>query len=137
MATKRPADFQVEHFVSEMLEGMTANIAEGIDAGLEYLKAETLKVTPIDTGELRRSAFVISPGMRAGGKDQRATWKLAFNADHAGYVHEINRNYRVGHWKFLERTVQEQEAVFYQIVQTYARRDPVTGKFKIRSTDTF
>jgi hypothetical protein len=82
------------------------------------IQRESQKNTPIDTGNLRSGAFTeaydISHGPGA---------MIGYTASYAPFVHEINANYRVGHWKFLEMALRK---LAVKVLQT------ITAKAKIR-----
>jgi hypothetical protein len=75
---------------------------------------------PLDTGELRRSAYVAIPE-RLGN-----AWviDLGFGAEHALRVHEsTERNYRAGEAKFLEKAIMEHgRAGMRKVVKSATRR---------------
>lgn len=56
-----------------------------------------MRLTPVDTGWLRQSRYVRFPKMNG----DRFNIEAGFAATYAVYVHEINKDYIVGEWKFL------------------------------------
>ena len=75
---------------------------------------------PLDTGELRRSAYVAPPARVGTGW----TIDLGFGAAHALRVHEATeRSYRVGEAKFLEKAIMtEGRAGMRDVVKFAIRR---------------
>lgn len=59
------------------------------------------RLTPVDSGFLRASAYETKPAADA----VRGVIMIAFGASYAIYVHEIWKNYVVGEWKFLQTAV--------------------------------
>lgn len=76
---------------------------ENAAGGALYLQgsrtiAESVPLTPVDTNDLRASAFVSSPSIRAG----RLTVRMGYGTDYAVPVHERTKVFhKVGAAKFL------------------------------------
>ena len=62
-----------------------------------------MRVTPYDTGWLRRSRYLEVPTVNSSGS---FTVNMGFSAPYALWVHEINKRYTVGEWKFLEKAMK-------------------------------
>ena len=62
----------------------------------------SMKLAPFDTGWLRRSRYVALPAVTAGGA---FVVEMGYSAPYAVFVHEINKRYVVGEWKFLEKAL--------------------------------
>ena len=56
-----------------------------------------MRLTPVDTGWLRQSRYVRFPRMNG----DRFSIEAGFAATYSIYVHEIQKDYIVGEWKFL------------------------------------
>ncbi len=119
-----------------------------LEAGL-FVRREAQKDSPIDTSNLKASAYTILSGGKVGagaspkfkGKDagKRAaehsralgiaksktfrypTVTIGFSAAYAVFVHEINKNYRVGSWKFLEKALSRTSRI-KRIIQSRIKR---------------
>ena len=77
--------------------------------------------TPFDTGALRRSGQIfpptigrtISTRLSFGGGPERVTYAL--------FVHEINKHYRVGGWKYVQSVLNEiRGTIFTRILRRVA-----------------
>lgn len=79
-------------------------VAGAILEHAENIMDAAVDLAPIDTGELRRSAY-IAPPEQVGGQ-----WviDMGFGAEHAMRVHEqTERTYRTGEAKFLEKAIMK------------------------------
>ena len=72
------------------------------EAGAQAILSDTLPHVPVLTGELRDSGYVRRSG--------RSSAEVGFSAEHAPFVHEIDRGHAHGEWKFLEHALQRQAA---------------------------
>ncbi len=71
------------------------------EAGKDII-AEAQENTPHDTGNLKGSAFVEDkPRQTPEGLSQR----IGYTATYAVFVHEIDKNYKRGGWKFLSNAM--------------------------------
>lgn len=79
-----------------------------------FVEAEATRNAPIDTGNLRGGAYTrrITGGAEVG-----------FEADYAVWVHEIDKNYTVGGWKYLQRALDENGDEILQIIRKDASID--------------
>lgn len=86
-------------------------------AGL-FIKGAALPKTPVKTGKLRQSAYVIAKDGRGG-----PGVEIGYTAGYAVYVHEIDKNYRAPgtSWQFLKKAVQESRKAVLEIVQRTAK----------------
>lgn len=80
--------------------------SEGAFQGAVFMLATNvistaLKLTPADTGYLRASRYVRRPVVTG----TRFEVEVGFGAPYAIHVHEINKHYVVGEWKFLATAV--------------------------------
>lgn len=81
--------------------------SEGAYAGAIYMFATnvistSLKLAPADTGYLRASRYVRRPVVDASG---RFDVEVGYGAPYAIHVHEINKRYVVGEWKYLAKAI--------------------------------
>jgi hypothetical protein len=70
--------------------------------GLTVQRASMIK-TPVDTGNLKGSAYTEPPIMKPGA----FLVEVGYTAAYAPIVHEVDRNYRSGQWKFLQTALEE------------------------------
>lgn len=118
----------------------------GLTAAALFVRGEAQKITPVDTGNLRSSAYTVSPGGIVQGEDSIAQQELldrvvrslertvnrivntrgemyseiGFTASYAIFVHEIEKNYTVGDWKFLERALFDNHDKIIKIIEDRA-----------------
>jgi hypothetical protein len=121
---------------SRMVKTVADSVAKDMKGGVDKTAAETLAVAvsycPLDTGALRASARVES---ETAGHFIEARIRFGdAKAYYAIYVHEINKNYRVGGWKYLERAVRDVAArkLNENIIQSIQAGLKGTGAFTTR-----
>ena len=93
----------------------------GIMESLLVVKGDALPITPIKTGNLRGSNYVITFDTPKG-----PAGEIGYTANYAPFVHEIIKNYTVGAWKFLERALKMNYAKILEIIRRRAHVD--TGR---------
>lgn len=95
-----------------------AAMERGVHKMTEFLKTESVEVTPIKTGELRASAYT-----QYTGKLKNCKGRVRFSARYAIYVHEdLDKYHAPGTYaKFLSRTAFEKRgqmnAIFWEEVR--------------------
>jgi hypothetical protein len=79
-----------------------------------HIRAAAIKLTPIDTGHLRATAGIRTYQSRVG-------WAVIiyYTAKYAAAVHEKNKNYKVGQWKFLEVAIINERHQALRILQRW------------------
>lgn len=89
----------------------------GITKALLKIKRESIKMTPVNTGNLRGSCYT----------DTFRTFKgpigeIGYTAYYAPYVHETNRAYRAKgtSWKFLEKALMQNKKTIINIIKSEA-----------------
>lgn len=85
----------------------------GMRKALLIVRRDSVKLTPVDTGNLRNSAFteVEEEGGQISGV-------IGYTADYAAEVHETDKNYKRGQWKFLETALaQNHDAILRAIAE--------------------
>lgn len=88
------------------------------EAGQDII-AEAQSNTPHDTGNLKGSAFVDDkPQQTSKGLLQR----IGFDATYAIFVHEIDKNYRIGNWKFLLNAMNMWEGLSLKLFEKRLRK---------------
>lgn len=80
----------------------------------QLIKRRSVQLTPVDTGNLRNSAYV-TPMAHA--------VEIGYTASYAAYVHEVDKAYRAPGtgWKFLERAIRENTKAILDLIRKTAR----------------
>ena len=92
----------------------------GLREAALVVRKRAQELTPIDTGHLKGSAYTeaydtpLGPGAEIG-----------FMASYAPFVHEINKSYTVGQWKFLETAIKEN---YQKILEIIRKRAKIPGR---------
>lgn len=86
-----------------------------LKAGL-FVQGEAMKETPRDTGHLVGSAY--TQGLEKG---ERPVVEIGYSASYAPFVHEINKNYRVGNWQFLRNALAKNDGKILDIIRQEAQ----------------
>lgn len=114
---------------------------KGLDETADDILQDSIDLTPIDTGNLVESAFVVSNNKRpsavptfnnkrkdSGALSAQYSWAVSYfgslakrfknptayivySAYYANIIHEVNRNYNEGQWKFLQTALQNNSAL--------------------------
>jgi hypothetical protein len=98
-------------------------VAGVLEAGLT-VKSRSMELTPVDTGNLRRSCYVNGPIQSQSGPGV----EIGYHATYAPFVHEVYRHWksgkvvrhRVGQWKFLETALKELAGTIVAIIRKRA-----------------
>jgi hypothetical protein len=88
---------QVMQRIAELKRRAPDSFAAGVYLAASNVITTAMRLTPVDTGWLRSSRYVRKP--RVSGDTFKV--EAGFGASYAIFVHEINRDYVVGEWKFL------------------------------------
>ena len=118
MAIKEDGVYGVD-IVLKNLNKEIGNIEKRTDAGLNaaalFVRGEAQKKTPIDTGNLRNSAYT--------DRLKHLSYVIGYTAYYAPFVHEINKKYRAPgtSWKFLELALKENVRKILQIIASKAK----------------
>lgn len=120
-----------------------------IEAGL-MIKAKSSPVTPLKYNNLRNSAYVTWAGaditptsfsgppktieklitehpqvinsVNTGQSSNKEPWvAIGYTAYYAIYVHEMNKNYTIGTWKFLSMTIHENKKSILKLIARRAK----------------
>jgi hypothetical protein len=89
----------------------------GVISALLVVKRDALKMTPVDTGNLRGSnytdVFLTVKGV---------VGEIGYTASYAPYVHEVDKHYRKSgtSWKFLEKALIQNKEKIIQIIKQEA-----------------
>lgn len=88
-------------------------VARAIVQFAEHVLGEAVELCPIDTGNLRDSAFASAPVDEGG----VVTVTIGFNMFYAAYVHEIlTAHHPHGQAKFLETAMQQNAVKFHGFI---------------------
>jgi len=114
---------QVMQRIAELKRRAPDSFAAGVYLAASNVISTAMRLTPVDTGWLRSSRYVRKP--RISGD----TFKIeaGFGASYAIFVHEINRNYVVGEWKFLTTAANHHAPTFATEVAGNAARMMAAG----------
>jgi len=118
-----------------------------IEAGL-MIKAKASPITPLQFSNLRNSAYVTWSGatinpttfngkdagvmathhtttisnVNTGQSGNKHIWvAVGYTASYAIYVHEMNKNYTIGSWKFLSMTIHENRKNILKLIAKRAK----------------
>ena len=93
---------QVIKNLNREIQGIRRRSKKGLRAAALIVIAESKSNTPVDTGNLRGSAYQQTFDTNKG-----PVAEVGYTASYAPFVHEIDKNYTVGGWKFLERALKD------------------------------
>jgi len=98
--------------VLSKLTGLQSSATTAVAKGLNIIAEEVMASSksaycPVDTGKLRSTGYVEHA------KPSNLVATAGYNANYAIPVHEMNKNYRNGTWKYLE-TPFKARAVSFQ-----------------------
>ena len=98
--------------------GIKGRTRAGVMKAALLVKNRSVKRTPVDTGNLRASAYVQEWRI---GKGPGA--EIGYTAAYAPYVHEIDKAYRKPgtSWKFLEKALRESRKEILEIIRESAK----------------
>jgi hypothetical protein len=119
------------------IQGVTL---KGLIQAVQLIKADAVKNAPKKTGYLRSSGYVIWQGadgtlkgeqkdvgddvkaeVLKGGKIIKVS--IGFGANYAIYVHETNKNYVVGTWKFLTKSIANNQQNVIRLIKYHAKKE--------------
>lgn len=136
----------IDNLQKEILKIENRTLKGLITAGF-LIKNRSLKQTPIDTGNLRSSSYLVwknkvssEPSFKGEDANKESSRHqtqtqvakaivnkfekqniiaivIGFTASYAVFVHEINKMYNQGNWKFLEKAVAESSTEILQIIK--------------------
>ena len=91
--------------------------ARGVTMALLAVKRDAIKLTPVDTGNLRASCYTQTFRTMKG-----PSGEIGYTAYYATYVHETNKNYKAKgtSWKFLEKAVKRNRKKILKIIKNEA-----------------
>lgn len=101
--------------------GIQNRTRAGMREAALVVRKRSQELTPVDTGHLKASAYTESFDSPKGPGAE-----IGYMAAYAVFVHEIDKNYTVGQWKFLETALKEKAKEILEIIRKRAR--PGMGK---------
>ena len=104
--------------LNKEIKGIENRTQAGVTAAALKVKAESMKLTPVDTGNLKASAYVNFPAIK-----NIPSAEIGYTASYAVFVHEINNNYIAPgtQWKFLETALFSNQKEILNIIKRYAK----------------
>ncbi len=105
------------------LEGFLKRCPQAVGIGLYHLGERVMnasqRLVPVQTGELRDSAYVTAPDVSR----SRVQVELGYGAEHAVEIHEdTSASHTTGQAKFLETAIlQRARGAIYQVVKRAER----------------
>lgn len=112
----------------------SAALAEALYAeGSEVMKLAK-RMTPVDTGWLRNSAYLKRPDTGSA----KPTIEAGYAAAYAEYVHDApaGTNFQVGESKFLEKAVRRRQQRMLGMITRRMKRYIATGTVQVAKSDT-
>lgn len=92
--------------------GIRSRSKAGLREAALVIRRRSMELTPVDTGNLRGSAYTETfDGVEGPGAE------IGYTAGYAVYVHEIDKSYTVGQWKFLETALKEKSHEILEIIR--------------------
>lgn len=104
---------EVTRNLSRGIRKIDGNVSAGILEAALFVEAEATRNAPIDTGNLRGSAYHR--------RLEPLTVEVGFGADYAAPVHEIDKDYNQGKWKYLQRAIDENHDRILEIIRKRAQ----------------
>jgi len=98
------------------IRGIKNRTRAGMREAALVVRKRSQELTPVKTGNLKGSA-----GTQVYDTPKGPGAVIYYTAAYAPYVHEINRNYRVGQWKFLETALKQKAREILEIIRKRAR----------------
>lgn len=96
----------------EYLYATAQQMEKALRRGANYVKKESQKLCPVDTGRLKKSARIGQEG-----KGMKTEVFVTYNTEYAVYVHEmVDVYHRVGQAKFLETVLKNQKREILGVV---------------------
>ena len=102
--------------LNRQIRGIQNRTKGGMRHAALVVRKRSQELTPVKTSNLKGSAgtevYDTAKGLGA---------VIYYTAYYAVYVHEIDKNYRVGQWKFLETALKEKSREIVSIIRRYAK----------------
>lgn len=99
------------------IKGIKKRSKAGLTSAGLLVKRRSIQKTPVDTGFLRSSAYMLIGERSYGGPFV----EIGYSASYALPVHEQNNNYIVGEWKFLETALRMSHRDIVEIIRKRAK----------------
>lgn len=98
------------------IRGIRNRTKAGLREAALVVRKRAQELSPVDTGHLKASAYTEAFDTARGPGAE-----IGFMASYAPYVHEIDKGYTVGQWKFLETALKEKHREILEIIKKRAR----------------
>jgi len=109
----------VKSILNHKIKDIKGRTKAGLMRGALIIRRRAQQLTPVDTGNLKGSAYTQAwdlPGGFGPGAE------IGFTATYALFVHEIPAKHRgKGEWKFLEHAMQEKAGEVLKVIRDNAR----------------
>jgi hypothetical protein len=89
----------------------------GVLRAAQLIRRRAVQMTPVDTGNLRSGSYVDGVVVPHFGPMA----EVGFTAAYAPFVHEINKNYVTGQWKFLQTALHESQKDVLRVIREESR----------------
>ena len=118
MAVKITGAKTVQFNLNKEILKIRGRTKAGLRAAALIVKRDSVKITPIDTSNLRGSAYT-----ETGGTIAMPTATIGYTAAYAPFVHEIKKNYKAPgtDWKFLERSLKKNEQTILKTIARFSK----------------
>jgi hypothetical protein len=104
---------EVMENLNERIANIENSTLDGLFAAGLFLQGEAQKLCPVDTGNLRGSAYTR--------RESKKSVEVGFGAVYAAPVHEdLEAHHEVGQAKFLETPMKERQSEMLAIIQERA-----------------
>lgn len=103
--------------LNKEIKGIKGRTKAGLWEAALMIRNRAQHLCPVDIGNLKASAVTPPPIDTPRGPS--AT--IGFTATYAVFVHEINANYTVGQWKFLETALRELKSKVLAVIKARAQ----------------
>jgi hypothetical protein len=107
---------EVEAKLQRELNRIRGKTRRGVTVAALEVKKRSLELTPVDTGNLRQSAYTRSYGFLT-----EVGAEIGYTASYAVFVHEVKAAHRTGQWKFLETALRQLKGRILEILTKFAR----------------
>lgn len=98
------------------IKGIRNRSRSGLWQAALVIQKRSQELTPVKYGNLKASA-----GSYAYNTSKGPGAVIYYTASYAVFVHEIDKNYTVGQWKFLETAIKEKKAAVLDIIRRTVR----------------
>lgn len=102
------------------IDGLTR---AGMAAAAAIIKAESMKKTPVEFGNLKASHYIVEAETKSG-----PVAEVGLTAEYAAPVHEVlEATHEVGEAKFLENAINENRFDILRVIASFAKITPTAA----------